>query len=86
MLVRGRGSEITDPSELAELRALPLRAWAFKNGAADRFLRVETTLISGPRFQDQQTSWPEYSAADASPELGAFRRFLEEMAPEDFRD
>lgn len=50
-LVLGPGSQITDPSELAEAQALPLRAWAFKNGPADRFLRIETTRVSGRRFR-----------------------------------
>jgi nitroimidazol reductase NimA-like FMN-containing flavoprotein (pyridoxamine 5'-phosphate oxidase superfamily) len=50
VLVRGRSSEIVDPDELARARALPLRAWAFKDGQADRFLQIETTLISGRGF------------------------------------
>lgn len=49
VLVRGRGSEITDPAELAEAEQLPLRAWALKD-AANRFLRIETTMVSGRRF------------------------------------
>ncbi|MEX2556106.1 MAG: pyridoxamine 5'-phosphate oxidase family protein [Actinomycetota bacterium] len=50
VLICGQGSEITDPSELAEARALPLRAWAFRDGSADRFLRIETALVSGRSF------------------------------------
>lgn len=49
VLVRGRGSEITDPDDLAEAKRLPLRAWALKD-AASRFLRIETTMVSGRRF------------------------------------
>ncbi|HSL66625.1 MAG TPA: pyridoxamine 5'-phosphate oxidase family protein [Actinomycetota bacterium] len=49
VLVRGAASEITDAEELAEVRALPLRAWALGD-AADRFLAIEATLVSGRRF------------------------------------
>ncbi|MGZ4205128.1 MAG: pyridoxamine 5'-phosphate oxidase family protein [Actinomycetota bacterium] len=49
VLVRGRGSEIVDSTELAEARALGLQAWALGD-AADRFLGIETTLVSGRRF------------------------------------
>ena len=51
VLVRGIGAEIVDPGELAEVRALPLQAWAFQGGEpADRFLRIDTTLVSGRSF------------------------------------
>ena len=50
VLVRGIGTEITDPRELREAKGLALRAWAFDNGAADRFLKIETTLLTGRRF------------------------------------
>ncbi len=49
VLVRGVAWEITDPAELAEVRALPLRAWALGD-AADRFLAIEATLVSGRKF------------------------------------
>lgn len=49
VLVQGKAAEITDPSEVAEAIALPLRAWAFKDDA-DRFLGIETTRVSGRRF------------------------------------
>ncbi len=49
VLVRGVASEITDPAELAKVRALPLRAWGF-NDAADRLLAIEATLVSGRTF------------------------------------
>ncbi|MFP5319971.1 MAG: pyridoxamine 5'-phosphate oxidase family protein [Acidimicrobiia bacterium] len=39
--------EVTDPSQLARLRALPLRRWA--DGEADRFVRIPLHLISGRR-------------------------------------
>ena len=50
VLVQGVASEIVDPDDLAEVRALALDPWAFENGAADRFVRVETTRVSGRRF------------------------------------
>lgn len=50
VLVRGAGVEITAPDELAKVRALPLRAWAFKPGDANRFLAIDTTLVTGRRF------------------------------------
>lgn len=51
VLVQGVAEEATDPIELAELRALPLRAWAFPSGEAHRFLRIDTELISGRTFR-----------------------------------
>lgn len=50
VLVVGAGSEITDPDSLAIARALGLRSWAFTNDRADRYLRVETTVVTGRRF------------------------------------
>ncbi len=50
VLVRGAGAEITEPDELEAVKALPLRAWAFKNGDANRFLAIDTTLVTGRRF------------------------------------
>lgn len=50
VLVRGRGYELTEPTELAEAGRLPLRAWAFRNDAANRFLKIETTILTGRRF------------------------------------
>jgi nitroimidazol reductase NimA-like FMN-containing flavoprotein (pyridoxamine 5'-phosphate oxidase superfamily) len=50
VLVRGVGSEISQPDEMEAVKALPLRAWAFKDGTADRYMAVDTTLVSGRRF------------------------------------
>ena len=50
VLVQGFCSEITDPAERAALNWSPLRAWPFGDGAADRFVRVETTFVTGRRF------------------------------------
>lgn len=44
VLVRGAGAEITEPDELEAVKALPLRAWASKDGTADRYLAIDTTL------------------------------------------
>jgi nitroimidazol reductase NimA-like FMN-containing flavoprotein (pyridoxamine 5'-phosphate oxidase superfamily) len=46
VLIRGVARELTDPAELAVARALPLESWAF-DGQADRFVRVEPTLVTG---------------------------------------
>ena len=50
VLVRGRSTEILDHRELAEAARLPLRAWAFKDGSANRFLKIEPTILTGRRF------------------------------------
>jgi uncharacterized protein len=65
VLVRGTGAEIIDPIELAEVRSLPLQAWAFRGGEpADRFLRIETTLVTGRRFDVSPT---DRSAPEGAP-------------------
>jgi len=50
VLVQGRAGEIADPVEVAEVRQLPLHAWAL-DGAADHYVRIHPTMISGRRFQ-----------------------------------
>lgn len=49
VLVRGIASEIVAPAELAEARALPLRAWPFAD-AVGRFVAVPITFVSGRAF------------------------------------
>ena len=49
VLVRGVASAVTAETQLAELRALPLHAWAFPDGA-DHFVAIATTMVSGRRF------------------------------------
>ena len=49
VLVQGVACEITDPDELAEVRALPLRPWALGERAA-RFVCVPLTFVSGRAF------------------------------------
>ena len=51
VLVQGICSEVTDPDDLARLAHLPLEPWAFGPGVADRLVRVETSFVSGRRFQ-----------------------------------
>lgn len=46
--VTGLAQEVTDPCELARLRALPLRRWAQDD--ADRFVRISLQLMSGRRL------------------------------------
>jgi nitroimidazol reductase NimA-like FMN-containing flavoprotein (pyridoxamine 5'-phosphate oxidase superfamily) len=50
VLVRGRGMELMSADDLAEASRLPLRAWAFTD-KADRYLSIDTTLVSGRRFE-----------------------------------
>ncbi|MGA8016838.1 MAG: pyridoxamine 5'-phosphate oxidase family protein [Candidatus Dormiibacterota bacterium] len=49
VLVRGVAGEIVAPDELAEARALPLRAWPCGDGA-ERFVAVPITFVSGRAF------------------------------------
>jgi nitroimidazol reductase NimA-like FMN-containing flavoprotein (pyridoxamine 5'-phosphate oxidase superfamily) len=53
VLVRGVAHEVTDPAELAAARALPLESWAF-DGRADRFVRIEPTVVTGRRVVGQR--------------------------------
>ncbi len=48
VLVRGEAAEVTDPVELARVRALPLCPWA--PGARGRFVRILPTLLTGRRI------------------------------------
>lgn len=52
VLVRGRGEEVADPSELARLRRLPLRPWA--PGRRDRYVRILPGSITGRRLRAQR--------------------------------
>ena len=47
-LVRGEAVEVSDPAELARVRALPLCPWA--PGARGRFVRILPTLLTGRRI------------------------------------
>jgi uncharacterized protein len=50
VLVQGFCSEVTDPAERAVLAEGPLRAWAFDDGVAARFVRIEMSFVNGRRF------------------------------------
>ena len=54
VLVQGRCSEITDLAESAAMEAIPLRAWAFDEGVAQRLVCIETSLVTGRRFQRRE--------------------------------
>jgi nitroimidazol reductase NimA-like FMN-containing flavoprotein (pyridoxamine 5'-phosphate oxidase superfamily) len=51
VLVRGVAREIADAEEVAEARRLPLESWAW-DGGADRFVRIELTVVTGRRVRD----------------------------------
>jgi nitroimidazol reductase NimA-like FMN-containing flavoprotein (pyridoxamine 5'-phosphate oxidase superfamily) len=48
VLVRGIASEL-GPDELEAARRLPLESWAW-DGSADRFVKIEPTLVTGRRI------------------------------------
>jgi nitroimidazol reductase NimA-like FMN-containing flavoprotein (pyridoxamine 5'-phosphate oxidase superfamily) len=50
VLLQGRTEEIDDPAELARVRELPLHSWAL-DGAADHYVRLHPTMMSGRRFR-----------------------------------
>ena len=53
VLVRGRGTELTEPEEVARAEALPLLVWSFNGRVADRFLAIDTSLVTGRRFGER---------------------------------
>ena len=58
MVVRGTLAEITDPADLARLRALPLYPWA--PGEKTRYVRVRPGSITGRRIKipdDLPSTW-----------------------------
>jgi uncharacterized protein len=48
VLVRGEAPEVTDPTELARMRRLPLSPWA--PGAKTRYVRILPTVLTGRRI------------------------------------
>jgi uncharacterized protein len=46
--VIGHACEVTDPAELAELTALPLRTW--NAGPANHYIKIEVERVSGRRI------------------------------------
>jgi uncharacterized protein len=55
VLVRGIARELTQPSELAKARALPLEPWT-RNQGADRFVRIEPTVLTGRRIVETRAA------------------------------
>ncbi len=55
VLVRGVAREITEAADVAAARRLPLESWAW-DGGADRFVRIELTVVSGRRVRDASTA------------------------------
>lgn len=54
VLVQGRCAEVTAASgDVADLAKSSLRAWAFDDGVATRWVRVESSFVSGRRFRRQ---------------------------------
>ncbi len=49
VLVRGTCTEVTDPTELARMRAVPLDRWVTE-GEADRYVLISLAEVSGRRF------------------------------------
>jgi uncharacterized protein len=62
VMVQGRAEEVSDPTELSRLRATPLRSWALDE-TADRFVRIEASLVSGRRFHWMTTDRNEAATA-----------------------
>ena len=54
VLVRGIAREVTDPAEIEIARALPFDSWAW-DGAADRFVMIEPTVVTGRRIVGPDT-------------------------------
>ena len=50
VLIQGVAGVVHDPVELATLARLPIEAWAL-DGAADRYVQIQPTTISGRRFR-----------------------------------
>jgi nitroimidazol reductase NimA-like FMN-containing flavoprotein (pyridoxamine 5'-phosphate oxidase superfamily) len=58
VLVRGEATEVTDPTELARLRKLPLSPWA--PGPKTRYVRILPTVLTGRRIalaEDAPWTW-----------------------------
>jgi nitroimidazol reductase NimA-like FMN-containing flavoprotein (pyridoxamine 5'-phosphate oxidase superfamily) len=56
VLVRGEATEVTDPTELARVRRLPLYPWA--PGPKDRYVRILPTVLTGRRIAlPKDTPW-----------------------------
>ena len=72
VLIQGWASVLTDPSDLARARALPLRPWAPGEGL--QFVRIRLELVSGRRLLREPRGGGRFNRApmDARVELRAF--------------
>jgi len=53
VVVQGRSTLVVDPSELGRVQKLKVEPWAV-DGAADRVVRISTTVVSGRRLSRTQ--------------------------------
>ena len=51
VMAQGLCAEVIAPDELAALATSPLRAWAFDESVATRFVRIDLSFVSGRRFR-----------------------------------
>jgi uncharacterized protein len=51
VMVQGVCTEVVAPAERAALADSPLRAWAFGDDAATRFVRIDLSFVTGRRFR-----------------------------------
>jgi nitroimidazol reductase NimA-like FMN-containing flavoprotein (pyridoxamine 5'-phosphate oxidase superfamily) len=51
VLVQGVCAEVTDPAQRIAVAEGPLRAWAFDEGIAERFVRIDVSFVNGRRFR-----------------------------------
>jgi uncharacterized protein len=51
VMVQGVCTEVAAPAERAALAGSPLRTWAFDDGVATRFVRIDLSFVSGRRFR-----------------------------------
>lgn len=72
VLIQGWASVITDPSDLARARALPLRPWTPGDGL--QFVRIRSELVSGRRLVQEPRLGGRFNLApmDARVELRTF--------------
>lgn len=51
VMVQGICTEIVAPEEREALATSPLRTWAFDDGVATRFVRIDMSFVTGRRFR-----------------------------------
>jgi nitroimidazol reductase NimA-like FMN-containing flavoprotein (pyridoxamine 5'-phosphate oxidase superfamily) len=57
VMVQGMCTEVVARAERAALAASAPRAWAFDDGVATRFVRIDLSFVSGRRFQRRAGPW-----------------------------